>query len=324
MKIQSSKKTLIVVLAVLLVLFIIVFVILVKAPFGKNYPEEPLTAKSLGITNQNIDISGVSTESNLSDIPVYSVERKVHISLVEDMLSDLELILKRTDLVQDTYVEWSDENNKFTYDSLTDTLDFIIKEKLNIQRGEDAFTSIYSKYLDREYEFVINSEKKNSDGGVTYYASRLQDNIPIENGYGYEYTDILSFDKEGNLTSGKLFLAEITKNELEIPLIKDSLLKQYINSTRYPKESYLDTAVLQSTLNLDYLSDKWEDIEKTATDCKGIEKEVILLFKNTDQGYLLPVYKVDATCNVTYENNSYSVPATFYVNAVDPDYIVTD
>lgn len=324
MKIQLSKKVLITVLIVFSILFVVVLVLFIKAQIGKNYPEEPVPIESLGTTTQTVDLSDINKENKYEDVPLFKVEKKTHIALVEDFILETKLSLKKTEIEKDIYVEWKDENNIVTYNSITGIFEFKLNEGLSIERSTESFKEIFSKYFEKEYEFVVNREQRNNYGGVTYYASRVLDEIPVEKGFSYEYSDMLIFDEKGELIAGRLLLGEVTKLEILIPLIKDSVLNQYVNSPKYPKEVYIDTSVLQDTLQLSYLSDEWEDIEKSASDCKGSEKTVIYLLKGTDQEYLLPVYKLDATCSVIYKENSYSVPATFYINAVDPDYITTE
>ena len=321
MKIQGSKKTAIIVLVIFISVLLIVLAIVLYSNLVKKYPEEPLKMKNLGKTSQNIDISSLEIKTKENDVPVYFVEPKLHIDMVEKMINKLGISLSRNDIVPNSYIEWGDSGNTFTYDAVSDSVTFNLLKGISIERGNGSFSKFFKEYLDTEYEFTSFQEKKNANGGITYYASRMINDIPVQYGAGYEYTDILEFDKDGSLISAKLLLAQIDKYDVYLPLITKSELDKYINTSEYPKEHYVDSSVLADILNIYYLDDKWEKIEDTLKDCKAQSSDLIFLYKTSNQGYLLPVFKISANCTVSNEGNDYTVPATFYVNAADPKYV---
>ncbi len=321
MKIQGSKKNALIVLVVFISVLVVVLGIVLYSTFSKKHPEEPLPIKNLGKTEQSIDIKSLEMDSKIKDVSVYFVEPKLHIKQVEEMIDRMGLSLDRKDTVSNSYIEWSDDENSFVYDSVSDTVTFQLTRKVSVERGLESFTTVFEKYFNLKYEFKLVGERNNSDGGVTYYGSRLLDGITVQYGAEYEYSDILEFDKNGNIVSGQLLLAQIDKYDLYLPLISKVELSKYINTKSYPKEHYVNSEILVDTINLNYLDDKWGDIEKTLKDCKAQDYELIFLYKTSNQGYLLPAYKISSNCVVTNENQEYSVPATFYVNAADPRYV---
>ena len=321
MKIQGSRKNAFYILISFIIIISVILLIVLNSLFGKQYPEEPIKMKNLGKSTQQIDISTLSKKIEKEDIPVYSVEPKLHISNVEEMIDKMGLSLKREDLVKDSYVVWSDGENSFTYDSIQDTVSFQLTRRVSLERGVEAFKNIFQKYLGIENEYVLIKERKNIDGGITYYASRTLEGLPIQFGASYEYSEILKFNKEGVLESGQLLLAEFEKYDLYVPTITNDELKAYINMKDYPKEHFIDSSVLADTLDLYYLDEGWAEIEETLDECKAQDFENIFLFKNSNQGYLLPVIKISANCNVTSGGTVYTVPANFYVNGVSPDYV---
>lgn len=321
MKIVGNKKTAILITVGFTSLIVLITVGIIYLSGRKKYPEEPLLAQNLGTSEVGIDISEMKRDTDITDVPVYSVKPNLHISEVEDMINQVGLSLERNDIVKDSYIEWRDDENLFTYDSVLDTLTFQISRSISVERGIGGFSDIFSRYFDVEYEFTLVQEKKNADGGITYYASRVIGDIPIQFGSKYEYSDILKFDKEGNLESGSLLLAEIQEYDYYLPLITQKELTEFVNLNEYPKEYHLDTGVLMDMLEINYLDDQWGEIEESVSDCNGGDSDLVFLFKNSNQGALLPVFKISSICKVYKSNLEYSVPAIFYVNAVNPKYV---
>ena len=321
MKIQGSKKNALMVFGIFLAILVVVLAFILLSGTRKKYPEDPVKMKNLGSSNQQIEISSLDIQIEEKDLPLYFVQPKIHITLVEKMIDRIGLSLERKDIIKDSYIEWSDGENTFVYDSVLDSVSFQLTRRISLERGESSFSAAFKRYFDLEYKFKLVRERKNLDGGVTYYASRLLGDIPIQYGANYEYTDILNFNTQGNLESGKLLLAEIKKIDYYIPLINRKELNEYINTRGYPKEHYIDTSVLVDILNLNYLDEEWSKIENTLEDCEARSIETVFLYKTSDQGYLLPVFKILSNCKVVALGTEYTVPTTFYVNAVDPRYV---
>jgi len=321
MKIQSNKKNAFLILLLFVLILSIVLFLVLYAKFSKEYPNEPLKLENLGKTEQTIDISTLEETKNISDVPVLYVQPKIHIGEVEQIIDEMGLSLEKKELVANSFIEWSDEENTFTYDSVQDIVTFQLTRQISLERGEKSFSTFFEKYLGLEYEYILENDKSSSDGGITYYASRLYEDIPIQFGANYEYSDILKFNKEGYLQSGQILLTEIEKYDLYLPVISLNELKKNINISTYPKEHYIDTSVIVDQLDIGYLDEGWEDIENSLEGCKSQDSELIYLYKNSNQGYLLPVFKIYSNCSVTYKGNEYTVPATFYVNGADPNYV---
>lgn len=319
MKIDKKSVMIILIIAVLVITALLLFFLSKES--NSKYPEEPLRMKSLGKSTLALDISQVKEIKN-EDIPIYYINKENHSSDVEDLIDEMSITLVQEPILNTNYIKWSKNGNSLTYDLLRDSIEFQFSTGIPMSIEDNVFSSFYKRYLNLDYSFEILSTDKNKENETTYYGKRLLGEIPLEYGYDYNYSDVLKLNSKGYLIGGELLLAEIEKKELFLPLIsKDDLLK-YINIEGYPKEHYLNTSVLTGTLEINYLDDAWGEIEKSASNCIADDFEVIFLYKNSDQGYLLPVYQFSSYCDVEYETKSYSVPATFYVNAVDPEYIV--
>jgi len=321
MKLNISKKGLIGILIIFSVVCLVILVVFLVNSNKKNYPKEPLQMNNLGSSNKTLDISDTN-DKEIEDIPVYYIEDKVHISLVEQIITNLDLDLTKQDSDSDTVVVWTDGKNEIKYNSMSDSVSISLNKGITISRGIDGFKEIFKQYLGLEYDFVLKEETKDSSGNIIYYASRVLNGIPMEYGVTDEYTDVLKFSTNGNLTSANLLLAEVTQYDVYLPIITPKDLETYSELDTYPKEVYMKGGVLASTIDLDYMSDDWADIEDSLKDCKSEDRELILLYRRPSQGYLLPVYKYSAVCSVEYKGNEYSTPAIFYLNAADPNYVV--
>lgn len=323
MKIKINKKNRILLIAIFIVIMLLILVIAGVSKMSKKYPEQPVLIQNLGVEKTTLDISDSKSQEKYRDVSLYSIAPKVHISLVEQMIDRMDLSLKKEERVKDSYIVWGDGKNQFTYESTTDTVSFQLTKNIGITKDSESFSKIFKQYFDLYYEFNIN-EESTFKNATSVYASRVIEGIPIEFGNGNEYTDILKFDEQGNLISGYLFLAQIEETGLTLPLIKENELKTYINLETYPKEINVDTSVLTSTLDIGYLDRGWTEIAQSVKECKASSYITILLYKNSNQKYLLPAYKYNSDCKVEYEKTEYSVPATFYVSASDPKYVTVD
>ena len=128
-------------------------------------------------------------------------------------------------------------------------------------------------------------------------------------------------DSWGYIQGGSIVLISIEEQEYKLPVIDVNYLSSVINEDVYPKEIISDLSGIYETLDLPYLSDEWVNIENSLNNCEVVGGEIIYLYSDASQNYLLPVYKLESFCEVTYEDSEYSVPATVYTNAVSPEYI---
>lgn len=320
--VKINKKT-IIILSILIILLSLVFIFILKKDHTKNYPEEPIEFSSLSETTLDVDISSIK-DFRKEDISVYSVVSEYKEELINTIILNLGLSFSEKEITLGDPTIWNDRSNSIYYYKVTDILVFKLKDGIDIGNSENSIETFFAKYIDIEYEFDIVEEEKTNTGGERIYGRRLLDEIPIEIGYGYEYSDYLEFNKNGYLIGGQILLTEFTKEDLNIPFVSDKYLQEVINKDVYPKEAYINTSVLTSVLDINYLDDAWGEIEDSASNCIGNKQETIFIFKKSNQKYLLPIFKITGTCEVEYEDNIYSVPTTFYTLAADPEYITRD
>lgn len=324
MKLKITKQNAILILVIFTLIFATIITIFILNLNKKTYPSEPIQVKNIGTIDTELDLKETTLQTELKELPLYALDNKVHITQSETIIENMGFNLTREDIIENSYIVWSDGKNQFIYESITDTLSFTLTSRVSITKGEQAFEKIFNQYLGYKYEFKINEEDKYTEGS-SLYASRLINGIPVEQSNGFEYSDILKFDTNDNLVAGYLWLSEPVDTELYLPLISDTDLKKYVNLNEFPKERFVDTSVLVSVLDkTHYLDEVWLEIDSTTRDCIAESSELIYLYKNSNQQTLLPVYKYYSNCKVEYEENEYTVPSIFYLSATDPRFITVE
>jgi hypothetical protein len=180
-----------------------------------------------------------------------------------------------------------------------------------------------NKYFSKDWKYTVFETEKRSGGEVVSYAKRkINTDDVVESKIFNKYTDYLAL-KDGKIIYGKILLTDFEETELDAPLIDSTKLNELINIKGYPKEVFADYSVLQSSVlkDVDYLSDEFEELADTLSNCVSSSNSVVYLYKSFSQTYLTPIYKIDMQCTVEYNSQQYSIPAVAYVNAINPEYI---
>jgi hypothetical protein len=323
------KRYLIFLTIILSVIVSVLFIIfLLKNPKGEEvqvkYPTEPLLFTTLGKTALQVDLKEIYYFEE-GNVPLLFVNQEEKASQVGDIVSMLapKLGLQVTDF----QYKWSSEQGRFFFSFDNEVLLFEVSNSIDFPEGEKVFEIFFKEFLGREYEFIITNKLTSSDGETTYYyASRLIDGIPVELGFGYEYSDTLIFDASGKLKGGSILLADFIKKDIFIPLVSQEDLLEFVNVEGYPRESSVDLSSLESSLNIDFYTSgiDWSEVIESASNCVADSSMLIYLFKGIAQEYVFPIYKVYARCDIYYEGEKYSVPTDFFLNAVDLDYITVE
>ncbi|HNR53371.1 MAG TPA: hypothetical protein PKI16_02770, partial [Candidatus Dojkabacteria bacterium] len=185
-----------------------------------------------------------------------------------------------------------------------------------------TFKNFMRKFFAQDWEYKLSQNEIMPNGKEIYYANRTIGENKIEtNEYRLE-TDYLIF-QGSKIVGGKLLLTHFTDTGITLPLLGAKDLKKYINLDNYPKEIYPNFSSIDANVlnEIDYLSDEFESLINTLNNCSSGSVETVYLYKNFKQESLTPVYKIDLQCEITYKETKYTIPATGYVNAVDPKYI---
>ena len=313
-------KILVIILGILLI--ILIPILLLRGRDQVKYPDKPIPFNQLKKSELDLNISELRNFSE-TDLDSYRIEDTNRIQIIESIIEKMSLSLKKEEYNEGDLIIWKNAYDSFNYDSITGVLIFDLSKSISIYEGEESFSEFHLKYLEEDIKFVISKIEKSTDGETWYYASRLIEDIPVQLGYGKEYSDILVFNSKGELKGGTVLLVNTTREEYVVPIISKNELTKYLESKGYPKESYINFSVLNSFIDdTPYSFSSWgEDVIDEVYKCVGSEIEIIYLYKSINQSNLLPVYKIYASCDLEYKGRVFDIPATYYVNAVDPKYL---
>lgn len=317
------KKKMVLILGIVIVILTILAIFLIQKSNNNTYPKEPIKFSSLSTTQEDINIESIKMPQK-EDISIYTVQPSDKDTLINTMVKNMGIIFEDKNIKGIDPKIWNNGKDILRYYVVTETLEFQLKNSVKLEETDNVLKEFFYEYLGISYDFKITDERITVEGTKRIYGSRLVGGTPLEIGYGYEYSDYLEFDKKGNIIGGAILLTDFKKEDISVPTVSDQYIREMINKDAYPKEVYLNTSILTQSIKLNYLDDAWGEIEKSASNCKGKDIEVVFLFKEKNQKYLLPVYKISGDCEVKYKNVGYNVPSVFYALAADPKYIVKE
>lgn len=317
------KKKVILILGIVIVILTVLAIILIQKGINNDYPKEPIKFSTLLATEEDINIDKMKMPKK-EDVSLYTVRPSDEDTLINMMVQNMGITFAEKDIKGVDPKIWNNGKDILRYYTVTDTLVFQLKNSVKLEETDNVLKEFFYEYLGISYNFEITDERITVNGTKKIYGRRLIGGIPLEIGYGYEYSDYLEFDKKGNIISGSVLLTDFKKEDLFVPTVSDQYIREMINKDAYPKEVYLNTSILTESINLNYLDDAWGDIEKSASNCKGTDVETVFICKDKTQKYLIPVYKISGDCEVEYKDVQYNIPSVFYALAADPKYIVKD
>ena len=326
-KLNKKQIFILVILGLLLVLFIVLFINLYNSD-KSTYPSEAITQDSLGNNPElNIDIGNLE-DSESMEYKLFEVSNKTELEKIEEMISEIDNSVELVNFEEGNYYYWSnsDSTTYFQYSILTNTLTFSVSKGIDwdeVELTENSFYIFINKYFDKDWNYELTNTLSFNDSSKIYYAKRyVYDNLFIETGEIYNETDYLMLEND-KIVAGRLLLTSFTDTQEYIPIVNIDTLKTFINSEAYPKSIYFNPSKTAETLSIEneYLNDELLDIQNSINSCSASDINIVYLYKSFEQQNLTPVYKIALDCSVEYEDEVYSVPATSFVNAIEPSYI---
>ena len=329
MKKLNRKQIFIIITIGILIVLSITLLIYFNNRKPSIYPSEPITQDSLGNDSQlEIDIEGLFDDQD-REYKLFKLSNKTELEKVEDMVFKIDDSVELTNFTDGEYYYWSntDSTTYFQYVILTNTLTFSMDSGINWDEAElteNSFHIFINKYFDKDWSYEITNTLSFNDNATIYYAKRkIYENLLIETGEIYNETDYLMMDN-GKIVAGRLLLTNFIDTQEYIPVVNIDALKTFINAEAYPKSVYFNPGKTADILSIDdeYLNEELLEIQENINRCSATNINIVYLYQSFDQQYLTPVYKVGLDCTVEYKNETYSIPATSFVNAVDPEYII--
>ena len=325
---MNKEKRKNIIISILVVALLLLSTIAIYNLFLKetsNYPEDPVEQKSLTPSDGRIDTAGMIVDGDVEQY-IWQISNQVKLDLVREMVDSLNGGFKIIDSEEGEYYQWSNGRDEILFDISKNYLLFQYTEGITFNEAEitnNSFSNFVNQYYKEGWKYDVFKSEKSPGGEIVYYAKRLlTEDLVVEAREHYQQTDYLAL-KNGKIVYGKLLLANFIQTDILVPLVDTGSLSKYLNLPEYPKEIYPQYGALSGTVldKVDYLSEEFEEIAESLDNCKAITSKVIYLYKSFDQDLLTPVFRMDVECEITYDNQAYSVPAVAYINAIDPEYV---
>ena len=324
----NQKQIFILIVVVLLLVLVVILFISFSDQKHSIYPSEPITQNSLGNDSElNIDIGGLSNDQDL-EYKLFKLSNKTELEKVEEIIFKIDNTVKLDNFKDGEFYHWTNSNGMtyFQYSMLTNTLTFSTDSGINWDEAEltgNSFHIFINKYFDKDWNYELTNTLSFSDTSTIYYAKRkIYENLLIETGEIYNETDYLMI-KDGKIVAGRLLLTNFIDTEEYVPIVNMETLKTFINLEEYPKSIYFNPSKTAEILNIEdeYLNEELLEIQNNITNCSASDIDIVYLYKSFEQENLTPVYRISLDCTFEYQEETYSVPATSFVNAVEPVYI---
>jgi len=317
-----KKRTLIIIVGVGIVMILAgIFFLLRKNKKENQYPEEIIEMDSIGTTDEEIVLDNETIFSS-GDYEYYKVEA-TNVS-IPTFMSNLGIKLIREETGIDNVKRWVKGTSYVSYDLTNNYLQFEFNTPIPSTSDLTSSRGI-SDWIYENLKLNLACKIDNilqSDSSQYVYANiLLEDTIIDFKGRDDKFSLFFILNPQGDIKGGGILLLNIIKEKYVLPLVDYSYLQSVINEEIYPKEVFPDFGSISDTLELSYMSDDWEDIEESLNNCRVTEGEMVYYYSNNEQEYLLPAYKLESFCEITYQEELYTVPATIYTNAVSPEYI---
>ena len=328
MKKNKHKKTVLIIVIISIVIVVIILFSLFLSKKQNEYPSDPISQESLGRSEIASFDLGAIEDHPVGDYKIWEVSSKVFIDDISHMVEKIDPNIELKEDAGGGYYNWADDKGSyFQYSLLNNTLYF------NLERGipwtetgltGDSFSLFMKTYFDTEWQYKINRVRRiESETSTFYFANRLiSDQLPIETSELFNETDYLELEN-GSIRSGKLLLLELSDTGVKVPLLGLKELSRYINAEAYPKSLFFNQTEIAETLSIKngYINGQAFNFQKEVKDCRAIKDEVVYLYSTFNQNMLTPVFKLTLDCSLDYEGKEYFLPATAYVNAIQPEYV---
>jgi hypothetical protein len=311
MKIKTNNKTkIILIFSWISVMFL--GILLFRTPGIQILKEEQLDPISnfQDTENYNFSVNG-NIETEYSKL--YICKRDNIPEYLNEFADKIDNSLQRVE--SPNFVRWiKDDKEVLVYNIDSTTLNIYLEqypEAINFSSVEQFITD----YLNPDIKHSDINIEVDQDTEI-YTANRLIGEDELVTGYGY--SDFF-YVENGYLTSARVLLAELIDTEYYVPLIKNGrAIETYLNSEYFTKDVIIFTSEIIELTPYTY-----EDFEPEYTYEKCVVNDINpkLYFSSCNQNYIYNAYKIEGTCDITYDGKLYAVPFSGFMNAVNPEYV---
>lgn len=247
--------------------------------------------------------------------PLYQCKSNTIPNYLNDLANNIDQGLERVE--SSHFVRWVKDGSEeiLVYNIDNANLNIYLEsypEQISFTNVEDFVGS----YLNPLFKYTDIQVQVEEDTEI-YTANRVVDGEEIITGYGYsDYYYV----ENGYLTSARVLLAELSKTEFVLPLIKnEAQIQYYLNQKEYPKDVIVHTSEIIQLTPFNY-EIEYEPVF-SYEQCVVNEMAPKLYFTSCNNNYIYYSYKIEGTCDVSYEKELYTVPFQGFINAVEQEYV---
>lgn len=313
MKLNNKNKTKII-LAISWIVLIVLGVFLFRTRKVKILEDE--LVDSIPMTEDR-ERYNFFIEDNLGSeySPLYKCNSNTIPEYLNDLAHSIDQGLERVE--SSHFIRWVEDGSKdvLVYNIDSATLNIYLEnypEEISFTTVEDFVV----RYLDPSFQYTDIQVQVEEDTEI-YTANRLIDEEEVLTGYGYsDYYYV----EDGYLSTARVLLAEFSESEFVVPLIKnEGQIQYYLNQREYPKDIIVHTSEIIQLSPYNYEVEY--DPEFSYEQCIVNNITPKLYFTSCNYNYTYYSYKLEGTCDVSYEKELYTVPFQGFINAVDQEYV---
>jgi hypothetical protein len=257
----------------------------------------------------------INTQIVVGNSPLYNCEANTVPEYLDTLAQQIDTGLEKE--TESNFVIWTKKQKEIIrYDINTTELKMFLQEYpkkiqfYSIERFVTNYLDSSIKHsraeIDQGEEYAVYSANRQIYDEEIFTNSLYSDYFLVHNGY---------------LQTARIHLARFEKTKYVVPLIANmDVLENYLRNEKYPKKIILDTTKIVSPSQYTY---ETFDPEYTYESCLINNIDPVLYFSSCNQNYLYYAYKITGICDITYEDDIYTVPFKGFINAVDPEYVKT-
>ncbi len=310
---------------------------------------------TIEITEETINNLPISKDLTL---PIYYIKETEWVKNIDIFLKELyyennSKIYSDLNLEENDYFAiWSNNDSTTTIrlDKDTNSLSFNFKnpvafKNISLDTEKDYqnyFNNIMKDYFINNINYGNVKLNKLNDEKLQITTNQFltinDHNYLIYNSYNRNYLNSITINSQGYIYNGNIYLLPLKKIETptdKYPLITLSELNNYINRPDYPKQILYgqyknpekqisnEKVPENSELSIPNYSNPDEENYIDLKSCINPNIKLTYLYyqnygSDSNNKAVIPSYRIDCT---SYTNNSYEVPLTIYIPAINPLYI---
>ena len=311
----DKKKKIRIILVISWISVIFLGILLFRAPKKRILDDERLDPISSFQDRENYNFS-VSGKLDIDYSELYQCRSGSIPEYLNDFADSIDGSLKRVE--SSSFVRWMKDDKEVVVYNIDSTVLNLYLEDYPEEMDFSSVENFVKDHLDSQIEYFDIQVQVEGDSEI-YTANRVINEDELITGYGY--SDFF-YVQNGYLVSARVLLAQFTKVEYSVPLIKNrKAIETYLNSDYFPKDVIIYTSDIIELTPYNY-----EDFDPEFTYEKCLVNNITpkLYFSSCNQNYTYYSYKIGGTCDITYENKLYTVPFSGFMNAVEPEYIKSE